>query len=641
MTTWRLCAAVMLLGCPSLASAAADILIADFEGRDYGAWQVTGTAFGTGPARGTLPNQMPVTGYFGEGLVNSYVGGDGSEGTLTSPEFKIARRRINFLVGGGHHPGKACLNLLVDGKTVHTATGRDSEHLLWHSWDVQDFAGRLARIEIVDRVTGGWGHILVDQIVQSDEAPRIVDERDDLLARAAASAKAAAERVKNDPDRPVYHVLPQANWNNDPNGPLFWKGYYHLFYQYNPYGDQWGHMHWGHVRSKDLAHWEHLPIALWPSLSLGEDHVFSGCATVTPKGEVMLIYTSIGSRLPEQWAAIPEDADLIRWKKHPDNPILTQQLHGNVKVHEWRDPFVFHHGEKTYLVLGGNLNGSKGGQAVVNVYRAENEELTRWRYLGVLFTHPDASVKNVECPLFFPLGEKWVLITSQGNPVHYFVGDLDGKMMRFKAEQRGIMDWGNYYAPNCTADGKGRRILWGWVTGFQGGKGWNGCMTLPRVLTLAPNHTLQQRPAPELAKLRGSRHAETDVQVQGLHRLKGIQGDALEIQTEIEPGNAKAVGIRVRCSEDGKKGVTVRFDGKQLDVAGRAVPFLLAQGEKTLRLHVFVDHSVLEVYANDRECMTRVIQAAAEQHGVEVFAEGGTAKVNELVSWPLGMIWGN
>src|SRR5262249_47471432 len=155
-------------------------------------------------------------------------------------------------------------------------------------------------------------------------------------------------------------------------GPIFHNGWYHLFYQFNPYGDDWGHMHWGHVRSRDLVTWERLPIALWPSLDLGEEHVFSGCAAVNTQGGLMLFYTHLGSRLPEQWAAVPEDADLLKWKKHPANPVLTEKLHGDVKVHEWRDPFAFRHDGKTYLVLGGNLNGNKGGEAVVNVYRGED-----------------------------------------------------------------------------------------------------------------------------------------------------------------------------------------------------------------------------------------------------------------------------
>ena len=150
-----------------------DVLIADFEGKDYGDWKVEGEAFGPGPARGTLPGQMQVDGYEGKGLVNTFYKGDGTKGALTSPPFVIERRHVNFLLGGGMHPDKACINLLVDGEVVRTATGPNdrpggTERLDWHSWDVGDLAGRTAVIRIVDEQTGGWGHINVDHIVQSD-----------------------------------------------------------------------------------------------------------------------------------------------------------------------------------------------------------------------------------------------------------------------------------------------------------------------------------------------------------------------------------------------------------------------------------------------------------------------------------------
>jgi fructan beta-fructosidase len=150
-----------------------DLLIADFEGADYGEWKATGEAFGPGPARGTLPNQMKVDGFLGQGLVNSFFKGDGATGALTSPSFTIERRFLRFLVGGGKHPGKTCMNLVLDGQTVRTATGPNdkpggSERLDWEQWDVGEFAGRRATLQIVDLATGGWGHINVDHILQTD-----------------------------------------------------------------------------------------------------------------------------------------------------------------------------------------------------------------------------------------------------------------------------------------------------------------------------------------------------------------------------------------------------------------------------------------------------------------------------------------
>ncbi|MBE3069159.1 MAG: hypothetical protein IMZ66_02875 [Planctomycetes bacterium] len=122
-----------------------EIVLADFEGPDYGHWKATGEAFGAGPARGTLPRQMEVTGFQGNGLVNSYLQGDGATGTLTSPAFKIERNGITFLIGGGRKPWRCCINLLVGGQAVRTATGRDNERLEWQHWDVGEFRGCTVR----------------------------------------------------------------------------------------------------------------------------------------------------------------------------------------------------------------------------------------------------------------------------------------------------------------------------------------------------------------------------------------------------------------------------------------------------------------------------------------------------------------
>ncbi|MGC8667098.1 MAG: GH116 family glycosyl hydrolase [Chthonomonadales bacterium] len=143
-----------------------DVVFQDFE-HGYGDWKVEGTAFGTEPARGTLPNQQPVSGFTGQGLVNSYLGGDAATGRLISPEFTIQRRFIRFRIGGGSHPGTQ-MRLIVEGRAVRTASGRNSEALIPAWWDVREFAGRTAHIEIVDEETGGWGHINVDDIVFSD-----------------------------------------------------------------------------------------------------------------------------------------------------------------------------------------------------------------------------------------------------------------------------------------------------------------------------------------------------------------------------------------------------------------------------------------------------------------------------------------
>lgn len=153
---------------PDAAKQREPIVLADFEGATYGDWKTTGQAFGKGPASGTLEGQQRVTGFIGKGLVNTFLKGDGSQGTLTSPRFEINRTYMNFLIGGGNHPRETCINLLVDGKVVKTATGKSNEKLEWGSWKVDELQGKKAVIQIVDKNSGPWGHINIDQIELSD-----------------------------------------------------------------------------------------------------------------------------------------------------------------------------------------------------------------------------------------------------------------------------------------------------------------------------------------------------------------------------------------------------------------------------------------------------------------------------------------
>ena len=375
-----------------------DVLLADFEGKDYGAWTATGTAFGTGPARGALPNQMPVGGFAGKGLVNSYLGGDAATGTLSSPPFTIQRKFLNFLIGGGRHPGETGINLLIDGKVVRSSTGRDSEMLDADGWDVAEFAGKTATLEIVDRATGGWGHINLDQVVQSDvkAGPRsreltissrylqlpvrtgqpkkvmklIVDdavvrefdielaERDPqfwavvdvaqwkgklLRMEASSAALDQVEQVDvpksgDETQRPAFHFTSRRGWLNDPNGLVYAQGEWHLYYQHNPYGWAWGNMHWGHAVSKDLLHWEELPIAIYPR-KYG-DWAFSGSAVVdkdntsgwkTGTDDLLVgAYTSTG-----RGECIVYSNDRGRtWTEHAGNPVVK---------HAGRDPRLLWH----------------------------------------------------------------------------------------------------------------------------------------------------------------------------------------------------------------------------------------------------------------------------------------------------------
>jgi len=451
--------------------------------------------------------------------------------------------------------------------------------------------------------------------------------KDPVLARAMESLTAAIPRAESDPARPVWHFRPPANWNNDPNGTIFYQGWHHLFYQLNPYGAVWGHMHWGHARSRDLVNWEHLPIALGPSEEKGEEHIFSGGAILADDGRPRIFYTSIGKRDPEQWMAIPADDDLIEWEKHPRNPILTLKIHGDHQVADWRDPFLFREGGKTYMVCGGNAyNRMRGGGGEVQLYEATRGDLSEWKYRGVVFRERNAELVNIECPNLFKVGARWVLLDSPHKPCEYFVGDLDLDRARFTPDAHGVLDPGTSYASNISYDDKGRCILWLWGrTATDPVKGWNSCMAMPRILSIDAAGFLRQQPAPEFASLRGvvETVAATDL---GEKTAVIARGDTMEIEAVLRSQSATALGLRVRNLEiawNPRDGVLSA--GKAQKLVGR---------EQPLRLRVFLDRRVLEIYANDGAAAIFTTVDAGDPK-VETLARGGGARLESCRVWPL------
>ncbi len=432
---------------------------------------------------------------------------------------------------------------------------------------------------------------------------------------------------------------------NDPNGPIFYKGWYHLFYQLHPFSDGDGPKYWGHVRSRDLVKWEPLPIALWPSSELDETGVWSGCCTINGRGEPMIFYTSVARGRPalthaEQWAAIGDD-DLINWRKSPANPVLSEALHAGTKIYDWRDPFIFKDRNRTFMVMGGNLNRAKGGEAVVNIYEAENPGLTQWKYRGVLFKLPDASARTAECPNFFKLGERWVLFVSPYGKVQYFIGDFDAAACRFEARTRGVLDCGpNFYAPNTLQMPDGRRIVWGWINGFPGGRGWNGCLSLPRVLSLSRDGQLQQSPAPQLKKLRGKAVEWRNIPLEGDGNIFPLPGtNTLEIGLEMDLKDAKNVAIQFKNGTDGAQPLAMNFNDSGFKLMDAEGPLSPAGADRKLSLRIFVDRSVLEVFANDALCATKFISPLDARATMRIRAEGGSARASRVQAWPMNTIW--
>ena len=468
---------------------------------------------------------------------------------------------------------------------------------------------------------------------------------DEAISQATAAIQAAAPRAQSDPARPIFHVTAPAQWINDPNGPVYYRGYYHLFYQLHPFSDGNGPKYWGHVRSRDLARWEPLPIALAPSTEAGEAEVWSGCCTINGQGKPMIFYTSIAlgksaQTHAEQWAAIGDD-DLITWRKSPSNPVLSEALHEGRKVYDWRDPFIFHHKNRTFMVTGGNLNEAKGGQAVVNIYEAENPNFTKWKYRGVLFQIPDPQARTAECPNFFKLGDRWVLFVSPYGKVQYFVGDFDPESCRFQTRTRGLLDFGpHFYAPNTMQVPDGRRLVWGWVNGFLGGHGWNGCLSLPRLLSLSRDGQLLQTPAPQLSKLRGKSVEGRNIRLEsGVRPFTLPKTNTLEIRAEIDLELAEGVVLAFKRGAEDARPVTIKLSRSESKMSDADVSLPLNKMERSLSLRIFIDRSVLEVFANETVCATKVISPLDASATLEIQAQGGTAHVKRIQSWPIRSIW--
>lgn len=289
--------------------------------------------------------------------------------------------------------------------------------------------------------------------------------------------------------KPAWHYRPESNWINDPNGLVYYKGWYHLYFQYNPHGDQWGDIHWGHACSRDLLRWETLPVALAPDADRGEMHCFSGGCCKDEKGQPHFFYTSIGSEKDardcrhgaQQWTAEPTD-DTLCTLVQSDDHALTDAIHGGMHVVDWRDPCVLRHDGQYLMVLGGCV----AERGCVLLYTSP--DMKRWTYRHILAQSEQADGVPWECPNLFAIGGKFGLIYSPCAEVHVKLGTLDTEL-HFHEESDEVLDPAardGFYAPQVFRDDAGRTILIGWMPECDNvsHKGWSGVMSLPRVLTL-------------------------------------------------------------------------------------------------------------------------------------------------------------
>lgn len=470
-------------------------------------------------------------------------------------------------------------------------------------------------------------------------------------------------RLARDPRRPEFHLLPKRNWMNDPNGPVYWDGRYHMFFQYNPQAAVWGDMHWGHAMSEDMVHWEHLPVALAPTPG-GPDAAgcFSGSAVID-QGVVTVMYTGV-VKAPESEATIRDGANSLResqclatatgmnltaWKKVPQAVIPAPPP--GIKVAGFRDPSPWKSGDWWYVAVGSGVLG-KGGRVLL--YRSK--DLRNWEYLHFVASGPGSGKQTAnpvgdgemwECPDLFPLDGKHVLIYSSMGQVHWQTGVLDEAAMKFHPEKAGVLDYGAYYAAKTQTDKHGRRIVWGWIPERRpeaeySAAGWACMMSLPRVLRLRPDGDLsievdeavhqlrldEQRLAPgQDANMNLNRFLISRATGELSGRFaRGGKPFAVQLMGRLASGELNEPLVKI--AYDPARPGEVLADGKAIPIAGPHT--------QALEIHIYVDGSVAEVMLQGTAAYTKRFYYAGDvAPDVWVKVDGPEGTVRDLRVWQL------
>ncbi|HEX4849542.1 MAG TPA: glycoside hydrolase family 32 protein [Puia sp.] len=476
--------------------------------------------------------------------------------------------------------------------------------------------------------------------------------------------------------RPRFHFTPAINWTNDPNGLVYYKGTYHLFYQYNPYGIKWGHMSWGHAESHDLIHWKHLPVALTEK---DGTMIFSGSAVIDEKNTtgfgkkeneipMVAIYTghyiadskNVEDYLQSQQVAYSLD-DGKTWIKYSDNPVL------DMHKKDFRDPCVFWYEPGKKWVMAVVLPH----EHITQFYSSPN--LKKWEHLSDF--GPAGDVKDIwECPslLQVPIAgssgkKKWVLFNSQQTTMQYFVGEFDGTHFVNENPSSNIYrpDYGPDYYAGITYNHLPENhlpILMGWANNWTYGADiptypWRSMMGLPRELILHKKNNewiLYQQPVSAVNGLRKKPWSGEQLKVVGEKELP-VRSQQCEISLSWAPSPNSISGLRLAHGK--QKGLIIGYDEKNKTLfmdrqdAGASsfnekfahiskYETKLEKDKDMIRLDIFFDHSIVEVFANGGESvMTMQIFPDEKDNMIQLFSEGASNNFLHIKFWELDTSW--
>ncbi|WP_167879923.1 glycoside hydrolase family 32 protein [Halorhabdus rudnickae] len=481
----------------------------------------------------------------------------------------------------------------------------------------------------------------------------------DAIERRTSATRARRRRFNDDPYRPNYHFFPPGGLLHDPNGALYWDGRYHLFYQYWPPDvsetRDWSEaMHWGHAVSDDLVHWRDLPIALSPDGG-PERGCYSGQALVEDDRAVLMYFgTDAGNCI-----ATGSDDYLLEFERFEDNPVVPIDEDAPYEIF---DPCLWKDGE-TYR----SLSGWKTDRQTTE-FLFESDDLHEWTYRGPLVqdgfhTDPD---EDGAVPNFFALdGTHVLLFFSHPRGPQYYLGEYDEDEATFDVEAHGRLnhgpvDQGNLHAPSVLQEGDRRVAFFNVVEGRRDWQadpteGWTGVIGLPRDLSIEDGR-LRLDPVEELATLRRNhRHVgSVSLPSETEWRCPESGGRSIELRAEVDPGDADQIDLAVLRSPDGSERTTVSYwrgsdalgietgrssTDTDIQVRPPEVGSLDLDDDEPLSLRIFVDRSIVEVFANGRETLTTRVYPSEESTGISLLARRGSAYLCSLDIWTMDDIW--
>jgi sucrose-6-phosphate hydrolase SacC (GH32 family) len=589
--------------------------------------------------------------------------GESAVGELRSSSFR-ASSALSFLIGGGYDPDNLYVGLVRDrdGQLLLKQTGTDDEALIRIVWDTKKWSGQKVHLVVHDNSTNeSWGHINFDDLRLGDAAlgngPGLTFQ---TIGQAnqppARKGQPACSLYAKDPLRPQYHYTQYQGWINDPAGLVQWKGRHHLFSQFYPDAPFWGPMHWSHAVSPDAVHWRELPVALTPKpAGPGDDSGrFTGSAMVHGDELHLVLTDYVDTRAHpgaiQENVIVASSRDGVNFTLSPRNPVIPAPPAGAPAF--FRDPKVFHDptDNSWKLVIG----ASNGVQGQVRLYRSTDP--FSWSHVGVMYTGDESTDALWECPNFFPLGDKWVLFYGSKGVGLYETGTYNGTV--FLSEKRGLVDAGPAsYAMQWYKDESGRDLAISWMANWPTSKwptranGWAGQQSITRELFLRADGGLGSRPIAELDSLAtGPAKRLGPLRVGDKAVTIGNTNTArLKLTIDLKATSASSLTLSLFQSRaestlltyhTGKQTLTLDTTNAGYGQAGKWEAVLAKPADNKLALDIFLDRSVLEVFAGDGTVMSATVWPRfRESRGISVTGHQGTVALSAVSVTPLGSSW--